>query len=339
MILLQPITCTDNSASLAPIATTTAAIIRNTRGGGGLFGLFQQRKKNAKETYRESLESQIQKLERQVRTAKEESSQMRKNLNLALSDDRGSSASLRQELKILQKQAEHLESFQSELEKLLQDEVKRNVGLQKELTNADMDAQTLRKQHKLELEALEKSLLETSKAQMEKLTQLMEERVKEAAERARAETMLEMEAKLKEVLSQAEKTLEKAVQEERKKGKEAVEHERFKMKKLVKALADREKKAVAAVQEKVKKRTVKNKVLEAEPQTISDVAPTSEEKLKKKKHKNKKKSKETVPQSEPEPETIVPTPKKETSNNPFSFKSSIKKKKAVLHSPNVRSPI
>mmetsp|Transcript_8301 Transcript_8301/g.12782 ORF Transcript_8301/g.12782 Transcript_8301/m.12782 type:complete len:313 (+) Transcript_8301:84-1022(+) len=286
------------------LTTMSTAIISNTR-GGALFGLIKskgKKKKNAKETYRQTLEDQIQNLERQVRSAKEESSQFRKMLKLASSSSRGASFSLQKELQLLQKQIEHLEIFQAELEKLLKEEVKRNVDLQNQLTNADMDVKALREQHKGEMEALEKALLKTGKAQLEKVTKLMEERIKEAAERARMETMLEMEAKLKEALRQAEAKAEHALAEERRKGAEAVENERVKMRKLIKALADREKKAVAGVQEKFKKKMTNSK--------------------KKKKHtKNNDNESET------------------SKSNVVSIKSSIKSKRRVLPSPNVRSPI
>eukprot|EP00548_Thalassiothrix_antarctica_P000822 CAMPEP_0194147024 /NCGR_PEP_ID=MMETSP0152-20130528/22474_1 /TAXON_ID=1049557 /ORGANISM="Thalassiothrix antarctica, Strain L6-D1" /LENGTH=290 /DNA_ID=CAMNT_0038847695 /DNA_START=309 /DNA_END=1181 /DNA_ORIENTATION=- len=216
------------------------------RGGGWLGGLLSGWK--AEDYYRQTLEDQIQNLERQVRAAQEEATQLRKLLKLSSQANRqqASSASLRQELSVLQKQIKQLEIFQSESEKLLKDEEKRIKELTKKLEDSNTDLIEIQKQHRLEMEKLEKELLERSKEQVEALTRLMEERVQEATKRAKAEAMIEMDSKIKDAISKTEAIAESRLEEERKKAVLAVENERIKMRKLVKALADREKRNVTA---------------------------------------------------------------------------------------------
>lgn len=197
--------------------------------------------------YRKSLEDQIQILERQVRAAREETTQLRKLAKLTAGNSKtygtGMTASLKEEIVMLQKQIIQLENFKQELELLLKEEQQRSADLQAKLETAGADALELHNQHLLAMEELEKKMLERAKKQLEELNALMDVRIKEAAGKARRDALQEMDQKISEAVSKVEAKAKTELEDERQKAADAVEKERAKMRKLVKALAEREKKA------------------------------------------------------------------------------------------------
>lgn len=228
--------------------------------GGGWFPWSS----NVEDRYRQVLEDQIQNLERQVRAAKDEATQMRQLLKLS-SRKVGVDASMKTELSLLQEQVKQLQAFQKELEALLKDEQKMTAALEKKLASAGADSSDLQTQHKVEMEMLEKTLIQKSKKQLEDLQTLMEQRVKEAAERARQEALAEVDAKVKVAVSKVEQKAKADLEQERKRAADAVEKERAKMRKLVKALAEREKKVGA--------KAGKNSAVRSNPASMSARKP------------------------------------------------------------------
>jgi septal ring factor EnvC (AmiA/AmiB activator) len=238
VLLLLSLTTSCRSISTPVVASTIAATI--PRGGAWLFWT------RAEDRYRQTLQDQIQNLERQVRGAREESTQLRKLLKLASRNRSGAADSIKQEIALLSKQVMQLEHFQQELEKLLEEEQQRTAELEQKLAESEANLLEVHNQHLLELEQLEQVLLEKSKQSLDDLNKLMVERVKEAADRARQEALAEVDQKIATAVEKVEIKARAALEEERKKAADAVEKERIKMRKLVKALAEREKKAAKA---------------------------------------------------------------------------------------------
>jgi DNA repair exonuclease SbcCD ATPase subunit len=234
-LLLAVVLCSlpsqHEAASLAP-----ALCVR----GGGWFSFGVGK---VEDRYRQSLEDQIQILERQARAAREETTQLRKLAKLAGRSSGDAASSIRQELVMLQKQVLQLETFKQEMEVLLKEEQDRSDELENKLIDSGSSELQLHNEHLIAMEQLEKTLLIKAKKQIEELNTLMDLRVKESADRARQEALKEMDKKITEAVSKVEIKLKMELEEERKKASDAVEKERAKMRKLVKALAEREKKA------------------------------------------------------------------------------------------------
>eukprot|EP00545_Synedropsis_sp_CCMP1620_P000923 CAMPEP_0119013822 /NCGR_PEP_ID=MMETSP1176-20130426/9049_1 /TAXON_ID=265551 /ORGANISM="Synedropsis recta cf, Strain CCMP1620" /LENGTH=300 /DNA_ID=CAMNT_0006966941 /DNA_START=36 /DNA_END=938 /DNA_ORIENTATION=+ len=242
----QQASCSSSSSSGVVQARTMATTV--PRGGGWLFSWTK-----AEDRYRQQLEDQIENLDRQVRAAREESTQLRKLLKLAShtnTRNKGSASSatdsIKQEISLLHKQVTQLENFQRELEALLVKEQQRTQELEKKLGESEENLLEVHNQHLLELEKLEQVLLQKSKQSLDDLNTLMIQRVQEAADHARKEALMDVDQKIATAVSKVEKKARAELEEERKKAADAVEKERVKMRKLVKALAEREKKAAKA---------------------------------------------------------------------------------------------
>jgi chromosome segregation ATPase len=234
-------TCAAGASSFT--TRSTIATVSSVRGGGWFF--FGSSR--VEDRYRKSLEDQIQILERQVRAAREETTQLRKLAKLTAGNSiaygTGMTATLKEEIAMLQKQISQLENFKQELELLLKEEQQRSADLQAKLETAGANALELHNQHLLAMEELEKKMLERAKKQLEELNALMDVRIKEAAGKARRDALQEMDQKISEAVSKVEAKAKAELEDERQKAADAVEKERAKMRKLVKALAEREKKA------------------------------------------------------------------------------------------------
>uniref|UniRef100_A0A7S2QZR4 Uncharacterized protein n=1 Tax=Eucampia antarctica TaxID=49252 RepID=A0A7S2QZR4_9STRA len=201
-------------------------------------------------TYVASLEEQIEILERQIRTSREESRQLRSLINSKSSSSRKNSSDairkgvvteshLRDELQSLQRLIQELETTKKELSVLLEMEKKQMEILTRKLEAEKQKVHATEDRAKVELEELRKTLLEQSKKQLEQLQKSAEKRLD--AEQKRLET-----AALDAVVA------------EKKKGEEAVEKEKIKMRKLVKVLAEKERKEMKKANKKPKEeRTAK----------------------------------------------------------------------------------
>jgi hypothetical protein len=226
-------------------------------GGGWLFGWGRRDStKNSEKRYRQELEDQLVVLERQLRAARDEATQLRK---LAKLSRPSVAASLRSEIKMLQDQILQLENFQQELQRLLQQEKDLVQSLQEQLIQAGVDAKQLQADHAAAMEELEHKMLVQSQKQWENFHRNLEQRIAEAASRARQEALEEMDRTVKAAVQSAEAKFYLQLEAERQKSVQAVEIERVKMRKLVKALADREQKQQQQQQQQTKSKATNKK--------------------------------------------------------------------------------
>mmetsp|Transcript_14826 Transcript_14826/g.22577 ORF Transcript_14826/g.22577 Transcript_14826/m.22577 type:complete len:273 (-) Transcript_14826:247-1065(-) len=255
--------------SLALIATNVNATVATTNRllvglrGGGMFGWLTKVTASDKQ-YRESLEIQIQSLERQVRLAKQESASLKQRLTKASSQSRKEfAASLtasksmegdwKEKIDELSQQIKELELIKKELEELLELEKKRAL-----------------KQEEM-IEAERKKWLETERRAQEELKKVRET-LKESNKKELANMEKVMTQRLEKERLKWEKEMTGRIKEERQKAAEAVEKERVKMRKLVKALADREKKVLEKDYSKGKKRVVAGQNSHSSPRFATAVA-------------------------------------------------------------------
>jgi len=216
--------------------------------GGALFDFF--RGKSATQRYQYSLEEQVRLLERQLRTTKDEATQVRKLLKLAsqtsrrhaVNQAREEQAIFKAELSVLLAQLAKMEGLKKDLELLLEEEQKRVVELEKLLKGEEANAEELLKQHEAEIMELQKALNMKMQKQVDELQKTMDTKIKEATNHARTEALKQLDEKIKDAVEKVQTKAEKDLELERQKSLEAVERERVKMRKLVKALAEREKK-------------------------------------------------------------------------------------------------
>lgn len=216
--------------------------------GGALFDFF--RGKSASQRYQHSLEEQVRVLERQLRTTKDEATQLRKLLKLAsqtsrrqaVNQTREEQAFFQAELSVLMAQLAKMESLKLELEQLLEEEQKRAVELEKLLKGEKANVGELIKKHDAEIKELQKALNMKMQKQVDELQKTMDTKIKDATNHARAEALKLLDEKIKQAVEKVQTKAEKDLELERLKSLEAVERERVKMRKLVKALAEREKK-------------------------------------------------------------------------------------------------
>ena len=227
-------------------------------------------------------------LERQLRTAKEESLQLRKLLKLSMQSSRRQSAVetrneqtvWKEQLSMVLAQMVDMEILQKELETLLNDERKRATELEKQLKNGKANVQELIQTHDAEMKELQKTLDNMLQKQLNDLRKTMEIQIKEASEKAVKETLRKGEEKLKEAVDKVQTKAQKELDLERQKSEDAVERERVKMRKLVKALADREKKLFSNHDQQERRGTViSNKssmastMKQAGPSSIKFISP------------------------------------------------------------------
>jgi chromosome segregation ATPase len=130
-------------------------------------------------------------------------------------------ATLKEEIAMLQKQISQLENFKQELELLLKEEQQRSADLQAKLETAGANALELHNQHLLAMEELEKKMLERAKKQLEELNALMDVRIKEAAGKARRDALQEMDQKISEAVSKVEAKAKAELEDERQKAADA----------------------------------------------------------------------------------------------------------------------
>jgi paraquat-inducible protein B len=234
------------------------------KGGGGLFGWFR-REKSVSQYYRETLEEQVLLLDRQLRQARSDVAQLR--------DDRASGQVAKQRAKAttatrlataqkvqtLTKQIVRLEAMKLEMEELLKDSATRVEELEAKLLEQETLTKEWEQKYQAQLEELQLTMQNKAQAQLSELSNLMEERVAQAAEVARQTELVKVDQKIAEITEELRKEHLKALMAERKRSAVAVEQEKKKMRKLVKALAIREKKLIVKA-ERDKQR---------QPQTVS----------------------------------------------------------------------
>lgn len=253
LVSSQECTSYDPKALATPLVT---AALSRCRGGGssppapklpqrprrGLLAFF--RRKSADQVYREALEEQIQLMERQIRSARDEAAQLRKLIKDRGTQSRKESSGtvrkelttvneLREEVSRLLKRIEDLEKTKEELATLLEIERKRVEEQAKLLELERKKMGEKENKSKEEMEKLRATLMEQTKRQLEELERSAEKRVDEEKRRQQLEA-------------------DDRVKAERLKGQEAVEEEKVKMRKLVKALAEKEKKELKKAEEKQK---------------------------------------------------------------------------------------
>lgn len=225
--------------------------------------------RDAAQQYRETLEEQVLLLGRQLRTAREEATQLRKLLKVAGETNRKATVNdikvakmnqttLKKQLATLREQITQLEKFQAELQKLLEEEKEKTKELERKLATESDKAVAFQKKYQAEIAQLETTLVAKTKKQLQELENLMERRVKEAAETARTKALQELEKQVASVEKKVQSKADQKLQNERRKAAEAVERERIKMRKLVKALAEREKKLFAKHEENERKQDPSN---------------------------------------------------------------------------------
>lgn len=263
LVLFQLLCAAETASSATPIRF--AAIPR----GGGLTG------KSASEKYRESLEEQILAMDRQLRKAQDEISQLRQRkrhfggvptkvptTTISTQDDGSSTVDaeksrLEEKVKILTEEINELKSAKQSLEVMNQEATAKVEELGEFARSQVAKIESLRDEFAEERKELQSTLNEDGKSQTrleQELVELREqfsESQKYSLERiAQAEgALLEAEqnaaVKIEQIKKELETTHQEALEAEQQRSAEAVDLEKKKMRKLVKALAIREKKLAA----------------------------------------------------------------------------------------------
>ncbi len=230
------------------------------RGGGTSF--FQRIfRPNPQQIYRQSLEEQVLLLDQQLRQAREELIGLRdrrkefiKNQKISrfVVSGKEQRKAIQKEQTLLQQkiesmliQLEQMERMKVELEELLQASNLRIQELEAKLVEQHDLTRELEENYKQQIAAIKASLADTAAQQSSQFEAMQQERIRQAADAARQEAMLEVEERISQVTEDLQAQHEKAMQAERQRSIKAVELEKKKMRKLVKALAIREKKLLA----------------------------------------------------------------------------------------------
>lgn len=218
-----------------------------------------QRQRKRHRNHIEELQTQIQTLEQQLQTSREETRQLRNLLSLQSSKNRRGFVNsikegkaieeeLKQEIARLLKQVDELQTIKKELEQVLETAIERIKEWEAAYNREQDKMMQIQQDSQTKLESLKQELLQASKKQLQQmesssLTKFQEQiqALKEESEKLLQEERIKSEKTLKSVQRALEEE-QKLVLDERKKGEVAVEKERVKMRKLVKVLAEKEQK-------------------------------------------------------------------------------------------------
>ena len=243
--------------------------------GGGLFGT----QKSAARIYKQSLEEQVLLLNEQLAHARIEVSTLRENAKqrhkAGRSPRRAENNQTKQEQKLeRQRQAEQkealarlqneintLEKMKAELEKMLETSATKIELLEEQLTTQESLTAKMEASFKDKIAKLEQQLEKVQTAQLEKLTEIHQQKIDAAVQDALRAQEAEFRAKIEETTQRLSKEHAKEMEQEKLRSSKAVETERKKMRKLVRALALREKKLKLQSPESAKEESTKQKTV------------------------------------------------------------------------------
>jgi len=253
----------------ATASTTGVSTLMDLRGGG----LFGGKKKSAAKIYRESLEEQVMLLNEQLRHARIEVTTLRENArrrhqgrNTLYRAAKESAKTSKEEEKLnkekakkeqqLEKQREkeqkealsrlegeikQLEQMKGKLEKLLETSAIRIEALEAKLASQDSLSAEKEASYKEQIAKLKSTLADLQTAQLEKLTEIHQQKIDAAVRDALNAQAAEFRAKMEETTERLTREHAKEMEQEKLRSSKVVETERKKMRKLVRALALREK--------------------------------------------------------------------------------------------------
>jgi chromosome segregation ATPase len=225
-------------AHQAPATTTAVTLPR----GGWFSG------NGASERYTESLEQQVLQLDRKLRQARDEVTQLRarrknsKPVVVGKKSDGDDISDLEGKVRTLTEQIDELESAKSDLDGALMTSKLKVEELEQMIAEEQEGSQQLREKFEQDLQALQLSTSEKSEQNISDLETRMEERIAQAVSDALVEEHQEMSSNIEQIKNELESSHQEELEAERKRSMEAVDEEKKKMRKLVKALAIREKK-------------------------------------------------------------------------------------------------
>jgi len=248
-------------------AATTARLM-NLRGGG----VFGGGKKSAARIYRESLEEQVLLLNEQLGHARTEVATLRENAKKrhqagnslhrakqpgpSKEDERANKEYAKTEEKLekqrqkdqkealsrLQKEIKQLEQMKAELEKISEISASKIEALEEQLATQESLTVALEVSYQDKIAKMEQKLADVQRAQLEKLTEIHQQKIDIAVQEALRAQEAEFRARMEETTKRLTKEHAREMEQEKLRSSKAVETERKKMRKLVRALALREKK-------------------------------------------------------------------------------------------------
>jgi chromosome segregation ATPase len=254
---------------VAATATTTTTTSSSTRllmdlRGGGLFGGKQ---KSSARIYKESLEEQVLLLNEQLGHARTEVATLRENakkrhqagssvhrvkpaeLSSKETDNKESSKLEKQRqneqkeaLARLQKEIKQLEQMKAELDNMLETSLMKIEVLEESLASQESLTAKLEASYKDKIAQLEQQLENVQTTQLEKLTEIHQQKIDAAVQEALRAQEAEFRFKMEETTKRLTKEHAREMEQEKLRSSKVVETERKKMRKLVRALALREKK-------------------------------------------------------------------------------------------------
>lgn len=253
LVLFRLLSVVETTSSTSPIP-----FVATVPRGGGLIS------KSASDKYRESLEEQVVTLERQLRTARDQVSQLRQRKRefgrppattsaTTVSTD-AETSTLKQEIKSLSAEIKELTSANQSLEARNQDSINKIVELEQIVHDQTETIQSLKDRFEEETKELESTLSDKTKSQAEldearqqlsDFEKFTEERIIQVANAVRLEVEQAALTKMEEMKMELESFYQEELAAEQKRSAEAVDAEKKKMRKLVKALALREQKLAA----------------------------------------------------------------------------------------------
>ena len=286
--------------AFARLSTLSAPTTLLNLRGGGLFG----GQKSAARIYKESLEEQVLLLNEQLGHARTEVANLRENakkrhaagsslhrvkpVKMTMEDIAADKTQSKQEEKLekerqkvqkeqlarLQKEISQLEKMKVELDKLLETSGEKIKVLEEQLSTQESLTAKMEASYQGKIAKLEQQLADIQMAQLNKLTEINQQKIDAAVQDALRAQETEFRAKMEETTRRLSKKHAKEMEQEKLRSSKAVEAERKKMRKLVRALAMREKKLKLASpqKEELPKTSIKTKT-SSQPKQF--VPPTS----------------------------------------------------------------
>jgi len=198
------------------------------------------------EAYREALEDQITWLEQQMRQVMEEKrlvqSQAKKVKRMDSLRQSGRNTSANRELKLLEEEYQELDQGKVALEEMLQDHQRKVEHLTALCRRASDKRAEMQKDYESQVQSLEQELHHQTQTELERLERLLQQRIKDAQERARQQVLDQAPERINQATAALTAEFAQQIQEERKQTQDALSKQRLKMRSLAKAMALREKK-------------------------------------------------------------------------------------------------
>lgn len=226
----------------AALATSTSETVVALPRGGWFNGA-------ASERYRESLEEQVSQMDRQLRQARDEVSQLRARRKIskpvvAVGTTSGVDevSSLDGKVEALTQQIVEHKKANLDLEAALTTSKMKTEELEQLVERQQEESMLLKEKFGKDSQDLRSRIKEKSEQETSEQEALLQERVTQAVSEARLEVEEGSSLKIERITHELQSSHQKELDAERKRSMEAVEEEKKKMRKLVKALAIREKK-------------------------------------------------------------------------------------------------